>query len=398
MNKTIQTLVIILFFVSCNSTTEKQATNKNTFKNKELSYSGDGFLVHGYLHTNEPTVFIKDTNDSILYKSTINANGYFALKGNLNDTIPAYISTGNTRLNFLLYNTEIAISKDEHFKTEEQQVYNHYFNTLTSKSTLDKSLINKIKKAIIDNKNTVKFRKILSKQQYQEIVFLKNFIKENPNHYTTLFAIQALDRRTNISNESYQKYKKTLAKDIKNTSLAFELDNYFLEKEIKSKTQQIGKVKQENTSTIPQPTPKPIVEDRAKAFYFEGETRNGTTITLPAVVRKSKLTYIDFWASWCGPCRMQNPVLRSIYKQYHKQGLSIISVSEDTDINAWKNAITIDNLPWIHIIDKDKSISRRYYVESLPFGVLVDSKGMVIADFVSAGKLKQLVPKYINEK
>ncbi len=389
--KRLITILSIIFFVSCNTTAEKQASNKN-------EYSGEGFLVHGYLHPNDSTVFIKNSKDSVLYKSTINDNGYFAIKGTISDTIPAYISTNNTRLDFLLYNTEIALRKDEHFKTDNQQLYNEYVKTITSKSTIDRSLINKIKKAIIDNKNTVRFRSTLSKLQYQEIVFLKNFIKENSNHYAALLAIQALDKRANIANEDYLKYKETLGQDIKNTSLALELDNYFLEKEIKSKTQQISKVKQGNTSTVPKKTPKPVVEDRAKAFYFEGETLNGTTITLPAVVRKSKLTYIDFWASWCGPCRMQNPVLRGIYKQYHKQGLSIISVSEDTDSNAWKNAITIDNLPWIHVLDKDKSISRRYYVESLPFGVLVDSKGMVIADYVSAGKLKQLVPKYINEK
>jgi thiol-disulfide isomerase/thioredoxin len=399
---------LILFFVSIALLIISCETNKSTDNNTKNSnlksetiiqkYTNEGFLTHGFISSSNHKVYLKNDNDSIYYKTTTDSNGYFFIKGNINDTIPLKLVSDNYKTNILLYNEAFFIGKNGVLKiSKTQEDYNNYANGLNNVITLSPPLQKEIKYRIINNKNLLKLRNKLAKQQYKEIVYLKKYIKQNPKSYSALLAFEELEYRVNLNKEEYQKIWKTFSAENLNTSLGVNLENHFLEKELNAKKELLTNI-QKTVKPKANTKPKNIVVDRAEAYYFKGKTIKGSTITLPSVVSKSKLVYIDFWASWCGPCRMQNPVLRSIYKKYHSQGLEIISISEDQDENAWRNAVNIDGLPWIQVLDIDKKIASRYYVQSLPFGVLVDSKGKVIEDFVSAGKLKKLVPKYINEK
>lgn len=388
--------VIILSGValfSCTKEVHKETITKET---KVQKYNGEGFLVQGFLPFDAHPVILKSVNDSVLYKSITNEEGYFNITGNQQDTIPVYIDYNGFKIHFLLYNTSIIINKDLVIKTKFQEDYQQYIGNLDNVSRLSDNYMQQIKTAIIANDDVVKFRNTLAKQQYKEISYLKDYITNNPNKYSALLALQKLEEKADISIETYDKLISNIT--IKNSKLATNLNNYFAAKEIRLKKELITNTAKKTNTVTPVKPRKIIVEDRAKAYYFKGETLNGTITNLPTIVGNSKLIYIDFWASWCGPCRIQNPVLRQLYKKYHSQGLEIVSISVDTDENAWRNAINMDNLPWINIIDRNKTISSRYYVEKLPFGVLIDDKGMVIQDFVSAGKLKQLIPRYINEK
>jgi len=404
MKKTKPTLfffIIALLAMSCetNKPTDNSTKNSNTKLETTIQkYTKEGFLTHGFISSSNRKVYLKNNTDSIYYKTTTDSNGYFFIKGTSNDTVPLKLVSDNFKTNILLCNEEVFIDKNGHFKTSKNQVdYNNYANGLDNVITLSPPLQKEIKYRIINNKNLLKLRNKLAKQQYKEVVYLKNYIKKNPKSYASLLAFEELEYRVNLSTSEYQKIWKTFSEENINTSLGINLENHFLEKELNAKKELLAD-KQNTVKPTVVSKPKTIVVDRAEAYYFKGTTIKGQTVTLPSIVSKSKLVYIDFWASWCGPCRMQNPVLRSIYKKYHSQGLEIISISEDQDENAWRNAVNIDGLNWIQILDIDKKIASRYYVQSLPFGVLVDSKGKVIEDFVSAGKLKQLIPKYINEK
>ncbi len=391
-------LIIILIISACTNESKKEIDNDKTNKFSVKKYSGDGFLVHGYTQNNTDSIYLKNAKGLIIASTIPNTKGYFSIKGEQKDTIAAKLSTKNTQNYILLCNQEIFITKTRGIQDDFQREYNTFKSDFNAITSLDNSFFKKIKKSILDDKSTLKYKSAIAKQQYKEVVFLKDYIKNNSNSYTALIALDELEQRVNLDLDSYKKIKTTIAQTLLNTTIAQNLEKHFTEKEEKLTIQKVNTNKEKFKTTKVIETRKSISEDRAKAYYLEGTSLNGYKVTLPAVVQKSKLVYLDFWASWCGPCRMQNPVLKGIYKKYHKQGFEIISISADTDENAWRNAVNIDGLPWINVLDKNKTISSRYYVQNLPFGVLIDRNGMVIADFVSAGKLKNLVPKYINEK
>lgn len=106
-----------------------------------------------------------------------------------------------------------------------------------------------------------------------------------------------------------------------------------------------------------------------------------STITLSSL--KGKVVLLDFWASWCGPCRQNSPNLVKLYKRYHDAGFEIFSVSIDRDKNAWKKAIEHDQLtPWVHVVDLaawNAQSTVDYGVDAIPATFLIDRNGVVKA-------------------
>jgi thiol-disulfide isomerase/thioredoxin len=97
---------------------------------------------------------------------------------------------------------------------------------------------------------------------------------------------------------------------------------------------------------------------------------------------RGKVVLLDFWASWCGPCRKENPNVVKLYEQYEKDGFTVMSVSLDRDKNAWIAAIEKDNLKWPnHVSDLQQwssKVGQQYQVKGIPFTVLLDREGKII--------------------
>jgi peroxiredoxin len=96
---------------------------------------------------------------------------------------------------------------------------------------------------------------------------------------------------------------------------------------------------------------------------------------------QGKVVLIDFWASWCAPCRRNNPKLAKIYSQWHEQGFEILGVSLDEDLNNWKKAILQDKLEWLQVIDIkgwESAVAESYHVDAIPASFLVDKHGTLI--------------------
>lgn len=104
-----------------------------------------------------------------------------------------------------------------------------------------------------------------------------------------------------------------------------------------------------------------------------------------------KVTLIDFWASWCGPCRNENPNVVALYNEFHSKGFNIIGVSLDSDLEKWKQAIKKDNITWIQISNLkewNEPIAKIYEVNQIPSTFLLDASGKIVAVDLRGDDLK----------
>lgn len=92
-----------------------------------------------------------------------------------------------------------------------------------------------------------------------------------------------------------------------------------------------------------------------------------------------KVVFIDFWASWCAPCRAKHPALVELQKKYQDKNFEVVSITIDKDKNPWLKAITKDNLTWHNLYDEDNKIKNLLGIQSIPFSYLVDEQGNIFA-------------------
>ena len=125
---------------------------------------------------------------------------------------------------------------------------------------------------------------------------------------------------------------------------------------------------------------------------------NDKPITLSEFYKGKKLVLIDFWASWCGPCRKENPNVVAAYKQFNDKGFEVIGVSLDEDKTDWMNAIAKDKLVWQQVSDLkgwQSGVAKTYNVTGIPTNFLIDGNGKVIAQNLRGidleNKLKELL-------
>ncbi len=106
---------------------------------------------------------------------------------------------------------------------------------------------------------------------------------------------------------------------------------------------------------------------------------------------KGKVVLLEFWASWCAPCRQTNPELLNIYNTFKNEGFEILGISIDKNAEAWKRAIKEDKLSWTQVIDSLRSTEKTYNINSIPFNLLLNHKGEIIAQNIKPIELRKIL-------
>jgi len=143
------------------------------------------------------------------------------------------------------------------------------------------------------------------------------------------------------------------------------------------------------------------LEPGMKAPEFTLNDPKGNPVSLSSVYSQNKLTMIDFWAGWCGPCRRFNPTLVGIYKQFNKAGFGIIGVSLDKDAELWNKAIADDKLTWTQVSDLkywDCAPAKLFHIRYIPQNVFIDQKGNIVKRKVSEEELVPFLKEFLGVK
>ena len=213
-------------------------------------------------------------------------------------------------------------------------------------------------------KDTITINKLMKEYQGIQKEGMEFYVKFAEGNPKALLSALILDSMLNDPAADLVRVKKIYA------GFSPELKKYKPGKSIQSKLDKIA-----NPVTV-----DPAANVGSVAPDFKGPNPEGKSISLKQSL--GKVTIVDFWASWCKPCRAENPNVVALYAKYHDKGLNILSVSLDKEASAWKAAIAKDKLTWNHVSNLkefEDPIALKYGINAIPSIYILDAKGVIIA-------------------
>ncbi len=340
----------------------------------------------GNINTPAKVYLTHETTPGIFIDSSVIHNGQFELKGAITDPYAAtlILSSAGSGLNgkyelfsFYLAPGVIDISSPDSFanatiKGSKVNADNEKLQTaltlnekkLQSRHPVDKEM---------DSSDMAKYKIRLKLYNEAKMQVYLDFIRENPNSFISLDALKYIGGTM----PDYSKISplfNSLSSDIRNTITGKEYAG--LLKSVKATS--IGKI----------------------APGFTLNDPDGKSVKLSDF--KGKYVLVDFWASWCVPCRAENPNLVKAYTKYHEKGLEILSVSFDDEKNkaAWLNAIKKDGLLWKQVSDlkgwKNNPVAMLYGIKAIPQNVLLDKTGKIVGKNLRGEALNQKLGEIFN--
>lgn len=208
----------------------------------------------------------------------------------------------------------------------------------------------------------------------EEIIYKKNFVAEENN---SIFGVMLLSEMTNnkqLTPAEASEFIDNLSPKIASTKIAKDL------------SAALSSIK--------------ATEIGGQAPDFTAPDPEGNMLSLKETL--GKYTIVDFWASWCKPCRMENPNVVRVYEKYHDKGLNIISVSLDRkgQKDRWIQAIEQDNMDWYHVSNLEfwqDPIARDYSVRSIPATFLLDENGKIIDKNLRGAALENKIASLLGQ-
>jgi thiol-disulfide isomerase/thioredoxin len=367
MKRILMLLTVITVLISCNKAGDNEYIISGTVKG-----IADGKTVILEKQDNMGQVVPLDT---VKVK-----DGKFTMTGSAKEPeiMLLQVETTQGKVPFVLENGDIKITidKDSLQKSKFSGTYNNdvftkfnddltkfqkeFQKKLTSFQNANMAKMN----AAQESKDTITINKLMKEYQGIQKEGMEFYVKFAEGNPKALLSALIVDSMLNDPAVDLVRVKKIYA------GFSPELKKYKPGKSIQSKLDKIAKP----VSVAPAANVGSVAPD------FTGPNPEGKSISLKQSL--GKVTLVDFWASWCKPCRAENPNVVALYAKYHAKGLNILSVSLDKEASAWKAAIAKDKLTWNHVSNLkefEDPIALQYGINAIPSIYILDAKGVIIA-------------------
>lgn len=368
-----------------------------------VSCNKDGYTINGEVKGFEDgtKVYInkQDENGFTKIDSTVVKGGLFEFKNSKAPEVDLYFIELDTTKMFMypmvLEKGEIKFTFDKE-KPQEAKVIGTKNNDLMTSYNEEAS---KIQKEIMDfqQQNQMKFMEAQQKGDQaamqsisDEMMSLqnkyvdqnKNFINTNKDSYISLLLLTQLAMSDALTTEEIKNYYNAFDTSVKDTKKG---------KEFADNLKKIEENEKEHAAK------QEKVAIGKKAPDFTANTPEGKAESLHKNL--GKVTLVDFWASWCGPCRKENPNVVALYNKYKAQGFKVIGVSLDKEKENWVKAIADDKLDWLQISNLkywDDEIAKEYAIDAIPATILLDANGTIVAKNLRGAELEAKVAELLK--
>ena len=364
-------ICLIIILISC-----KSNTTKNNLYEVECNADGIYNGVRAYLKSSNNNKQVIDT--------AVVMNGAFKFKGEVSSPEMRILTidgiNGQTALVLESGKTNVTIYKDSIYKSiikggENNSIFNKYkdgYQNLVEKVT-------KIREEYMASRNNIEAVKRIQKQNVELRLELKNyglnFLTQHPDTDFSLMLLESITLQKEFDAKLANEILEKIPNKISNRQYNIE-------------------VMQKINFNINNALSKAVIEVNSIAPDFTAPDPEGNQITLSEIL--GKVTILDFWASWCKPCRVENPNFVKLYDKYHEKGLNIISVSLDRENqkSRWIKAIEKDNLSWYNVSNLkywQDPVALMYNITSIPATFILDDKGTIIATRLRGSALEKKI-------
>jgi peroxiredoxin len=314
-------------------------------------------------------------------------DGKFSFKGTTSEPSIHFLQVKNTngkvvfileegKIDVVVYKDSIAKSKIGGTKNNEYLLSFNLSAQKIQKRMLDFQNLNmqKITEAQA-KKDTIVINDLMkeySKFQDEMNLFTANYPEQNPKAFISVLILENSIKNPGDDIENFKKTFSKLDTALKNTKPGKSIEN------------QLANYKPLTVNSV--------------APDFSAPNLDGIMVSLKESL--GKVTIIDFWASWCGPCRRENPNVVALYNKFHSKGLNIVGVSLDKTKDDWKKAIEKDNITWIQVSNLkfwEEPIAKLYKVEQIPSTFILDKTGKIIAKNLNGKELEDKIIELLEK-